>query len=101
MTIKPEKDIAPETLMGLLGTTDTLIKLTEEKVKLLKQLRRTLARKAISLGLIDGRLKRGQPCPLCGHPTSQFDAMDLECRICKYDARGAAAIWERLHGRKS
>lgn len=101
MDSKTEKPMNPAKLLEGLALTDRAIKINNEKTKLLKELRRTLARKAISLGILDGRLRHGQPCPLCGHPTSIFDARDLACRICKYDARGASATWERLHGRKA
>ena len=85
MTAKP---ITPENLLKGIALTDDLVRVTEDKVRTLKTLRRTLAREAIKQGLVSGRIVKGQPCPLCGHPTTLFDAHGLSCRICKYDGRG-------------
>ena len=63
--MSPEKEVSPEKLLQGLALIDKSIKLHSEKGKLLNDLRRTLALQAIRLGLIDGRIRREQPCPLC------------------------------------
>ncbi len=58
-------EIQAEKLLPLLESTDNLIRLRHEQVKLMNELRWTIAREAVKRGLLPRHVKQGEPCPVC------------------------------------
>lgn len=71
----------PAAMLGAITSLDELIALEQKKTETLRQMRRTLARRAIQEGLIDPVVKKNEPCPVCTAPR-RFAFHNDECDKC-------------------
>ena len=79
-----EKNLDSKKLLRAIELADKAIAISREKVKLVHELRRTLARQAVRQQILSPTLNHRQPCPVCKRIITFREVREGECHECRH-----------------